>query len=88
MEILNFQAQNDGTSCAGTFSVHLPNMKITLHKLRLIKTKSGNMIIGIPSYGVDQGDGKKKWMPYIEFGSDKSKEFNEKVLEALKPFIK
>jgi hypothetical protein len=88
MEILNYDEQPPGGSCLAIFSVYIPPFRLTIHKVRLIRTKKGALILGLPSYAIPQPDGSKKWHSYIEFSAEKAKEFNEKVMEALQTFIK
>lgn len=87
MEVLNYQPQLPGKSTIALFSVYIQSFRLTLHKLRLIRTKKGHLLVSLPAYSVDQPDGTKKWLPYIEFSAEKNKEFLEKVFEALKPFV-
>lgn len=87
MEIQNYDQQPPGGPCLGIFSVYIAPYRMTIHKVRLIRTKKGALILGLPSYAIPQDDGSKKWHSYIEFSAEKAKEFNEKVLEALKPFM-
>jgi hypothetical protein len=88
LEIENYKENSSSASTLAEFSVYIAPYRLRFHRLRLIKTKSGKLIIGLPSYGVDQPDGQKKWHPYIEWSQEKGKEFHAKVMEALTPFMK
>jgi hypothetical protein len=88
MEILNYEEQPKGSFNISIFTVYLPNAHLSIHKVRLNRSKKGHLFISLPAFGIDQPDGSRKWQPYIEWFQEKGKEFNEKVLEALKPFLK
>jgi hypothetical protein len=87
MEILNYEKQAAGGFTVAVFTVYLPSANLSLHKVRLNRSKKGNLFVSLPSFGVEQPDGSKKWMPYMEWSQEKGREFNEKVMEALKPFL-
>lgn len=86
MEILNYDEQRPGGSTVAIFSVSLSHL--TIHRVRLIKTKKGHMMLGLPSYAVDQPDGSKKWHQYLEWSTEKGIEFEKKVMQALEPFLR
>lgn len=88
MEILNYCESGKQTSTVATFSVYIPAWRLTFHKMRLIRAKNGNMFLGFPSYSTDGLHGNKLWHSYVELSEEKAKEFNNRVLEALKPFVK
>ena len=88
MEIENYNELPPGKSVIAEFSVYLPGAKMRIHKMKVLKNKHGGKYVGFPAYGVEQDDGRKKWMPFLEFTEEKAKEFQEKVLEALKPFMR
>lgn len=88
MEIVNYEEQPPGGFCLAIFTVYLPAAQLLIHKVRLNRSKKGHLFIGIPSFAVDQPDGSKKWHPILEWSAEKGKDFNEKVLKALEPFLK
>lgn len=82
MEILNYVVSENPPTIA-TFSVHIPALKLHLHKLRVMRSKKGHIFISYPSWMEDQ-HGTKKYFPYLEFEIEKKKEFEAKVFELLK----
>lgn len=85
MEILNWQDGLD--KVVGTFDIYLGSQwGITYKRWRLIRGKKGHFL-SAPSYGVDDGNGKKKWFPYIEMSPEKKHNFETKVMELVKPFL-
>lgn len=90
MEIVNYSQQAAGTSTVAIFSVYLPALQLTIHKFRLIRVKSGKLIIGYPSYRTDQTTpmGKAVYSSYLEFSKEKGLEFETKVMQALEPFLR
>ena len=90
IEILNFQDGLPGTPTLGTFSVYIPSYKMTIHKFRVIRTKTGKLIIGYPSYRTETMgiNGKPTYLPYFEFSKEKGLEFDQAVMNALKPYLK
>jgi hypothetical protein len=61
---------------------------MTFKKWRLRQSKKGNYWVQGPSYSVENEKGEKDWLPYIEFSPEKKKDFERKVIEALKPFLR
>lgn len=91
MEILNYDEQPPGGSSIAVFSVRLPQAGMTFHKIKLIRSKKGNLFLSLPSYGEsDPNDpfGKKTYHPYVEMTLDRKTDFQKKVLEALEPFLR
>lgn len=90
MEILNYDEQPPTGNVVAIFSVRLPAAAMTFHKIKLIRSKKGNLFISLPSYAVDSMSefGKKEYHPYVEMDEERKKEFQNKVLEAIKPFVR
>lgn len=87
MQILNYDRQPFNSSIIAVFSVYIPEVQLTLHKLKLMKTHQGYLRVTFPCYSVPSYDEKKKWEPYFDFSVEKKREFIKEVLEALKPFL-
>jgi hypothetical protein len=87
MEISNYAEQPKGGSIIAIFSVYIPQIPLTIHKVKLVRTKKGSLIVGLPSYAVEQRDGTKKWEPYFEFGENQRKVFSDTVLELIKTYM-
>lgn len=88
MEILNYEEQSPHSPVIGVFSVRLPAAKMIFHRLKLIRSKKGNLFVSFPAFSTNDEFGEKKYTPFIEMDKDKSAEFQTKVLEALKPFLR
>jgi hypothetical protein len=88
MEILNYCEQPSNGSIAAIFSLTIPALGMTFHKVKLIRTKKGGLMIAFPSYSEEQADGTKKWLSLIELSDARKTEFNKKVMEALNPFLR
>jgi len=85
MEIHNWQT-GEG-SILGTFTVYVPALGLSLHKLKAIRSKKGSVFIAFPSYSEEIGPGEKKWSPYISFSEQRSQEFQKKCLELIQDYI-
>lgn len=81
MEILNY-IQSQSPPVIATFSVTIPALKLTLHKLKVMRSKKGHLFISYPSW-MQEDYGQKSYHPYIEFDLEKKKEFESKVFELL-----
>ena len=88
IEILNFQEMRN-SSVLGMFSVYIPSFRLTIHRFRIIRTKTGKLILGYPSFKSEQAgaSGRPLFCPLFEFSKEKGLEFEQKVLEGLKPFL-
>lgn len=86
MEIKHFKRLSEGV-VEGEFTVILPKVGVILRKCRVLKKDDGNRWIGLPSFSFEK-DGQKKWCTYFQFQDiNVQKEFLNRVLEALKPFL-
>lgn len=88
MEIENYDEQPTGSNIVAIFDVYLSGARLRLRRLKLIRSKAGKLFVSLPSYGVDDGFGKKKFIPYIEFTGERENEFKIKLMQELTPFIK
>lgn len=86
MEILNYRDVVDKPNVIGEFDVYLPGMQLTLFRMKVVRTKTGKTFSNAPSYMVEVA-GAKKFYPYYSFSEEKQREFNEKIMELLKPFL-
>jgi hypothetical protein len=89
IEIENYQDQKGG-NVLGTFDVYMPSAQLRIKRFRLIKTRTGKLIVGYPSFCSKQASepsGRPEFSPYIEFSRERGVQFDQAVLEALKPFL-
>lgn len=86
IEIQNFKLVSEGKA-EGEFTVVMPKGGMILRKCRVFKKEDGSRWVGLPSFSFDK-DGEKKWCTYFQFRDiNVQKEFLNRVLEALKPFL-
>lgn len=87
MEILNWKDGTLTSNVVGIFDIYLgPKWGMTFKNFRLIRTKKGSLILGFPSYSIDNEPGKKTWIPYIDLSPEKKEAFTKEVMELVKPF--
>jgi len=88
MEILNWVDIPNHNFHIAEFTVYLPAYDLSLHKIKLCKSKKGGHFIGYPNFcGETDENGKKKWHPFIVFGEKRKKDFEGQVLDLIKPFL-
>jgi len=85
MKIENVKQLPPGGNVIATFDAYFEELQLTIHKIKLIRTKKGALIISTPSYSVEQ-EFEKKWHPYFEFSEQKQKEFYAESYKQLKNF--
>jgi len=90
MEIIDYSEQPPGKSTIAIFGVYLPALCMRIHKFRLIRLKNGKLLLGFPSFRTNSTTptGNAIYAPYFEFSTEKGQEFERKVMEALKPFLR
>lgn len=88
MEILNYSEQSPTGNTVAIFSLAIPAFGMTFHKLRLVRTKKGGLMVFFPSYGEPKEDGTKAWHSYVDLSENRRHDFNKKVMEALQPFLR
>ncbi len=88
MQILNYQEQPPTGSVAAIFSLYIEGFGMTFHKMKLIRTKKGALMVVFPSFSNPKDDGTKTWHSLVELSENRKTEFNKKVMEALNPFLK
>jgi|HubBroStandDraft_4_1064222.scaffolds.fasta_scaffold01225_16 hypothetical protein len=73
MEILNFCEHAPGSHTVAIFSVYIPESQLTIHKMRLIRSKKGVLFLTLPSYRSEQTDPTQKpvYLPYFQFSQEK-----------------
>jgi len=86
LEILNFRDTIDRPNILAEFDIYIASIHLTLFKMKLVKTKTGKIFPNAPAYMVEVA-GAKKFFPYYSFSEEKQREFNEKIMELLKPFL-
>lgn len=88
MEILNFEKAIEGKYELATFDLDFgAKWGMTIFKFKLYKSKNGHYYFKSPAYKAGELNGKPNWKPYVDFYGEKGKDFNNSVLELLKPFI-
>jgi hypothetical protein len=85
MEIGNYRELNQGAVVA-EFSA-LGN-GIYFHRMKLMRSRKGHLFLTYPSYRESKDDPNSKWIPFVEMSAEKKADFEKKVFEALKPFVK
>lgn len=73
------------------FSVSIPALGLTIHKFRLLRAKNGGYYFTAPQYFLpnpDDPNGKKLKYPFIEFTGERKADFEKKVMELLKEFVR
>ncbi len=89
MKIENYREANPNDKFVARFDIFLEDEWSTVyHEWKLIRAKKGNLFISGPAYGVDDGMGGKKYFPFIEFTPEKKQNFEKKVMELLKDFMR
>jgi hypothetical protein len=90
MKIENYAEANPADKYVAEFSVYLPAIGITIHKFRVLRGKKGGFYFVYPSYGKPtvHPEEKRQYFPYFEFTSERKKEFDAKVNELLKEFVR
>lgn len=87
LEIKDFETVTDGTNTVAKFNVYLPNIREIKRNFKIVKTAKGGHFLSLPSYLSHTTDeGKKIWLKYDEYSSDKQKEFEKMIKEELKNF--
>lgn len=84
VEILEF-TPGKSPSVAAEVKVHLPKMHLTLARVKIIKSKAGNMFVAAPAYKQDQDS--EEWCSYFTWGDAANKAFGVEVLEACQPYL-
>lgn len=87
MQIIDYQPTLPGQYHKAEFSIYFPAWGMTFRRWKLVMSRQGNYFVTSPAFSTEQDDGKRQWHSYIEFSSEKKKDFDRKILEALKPFL-
>lgn len=87
MDILNLVEEPKGKATIATFTVYIPALQLSIHQMRLVKTKNGNLMVSFPSKANKQPDGSFQFTPYLEMGKDRWKDFQEQCLKVIKPSL-
>lgn len=88
LEVEDYRLEKTGKSTIATFTVHLINAKMRIRKCKLLRLKNGHLKVVLPSYSEvpfsqRSPDDPLVFKQYVEFTSEKQKDFEEKTLEAL-----
>lgn len=81
MEIREYRQGNAPVVCE--FNVYIPKLKMTMRRLRVVRSKAGNLFISMPQYKTDNDD----WVSYCSWDESADKVFKDRVMEAVTPFI-
>jgi hypothetical protein len=87
MEIHHWEDAPAGGSIIGTFTVYLPALGLSIHRVKAMRSKKGYTFIAFPSYSKEDEYGQKKWFPYISLSEQRSKDFNKECLRLIQPFM-
>ncbi len=88
MEIQNYRASELGEWWVAKFDVFFRELDLLFRDYKLCKSKTGHYFISPPAFGVEQPDGKKKYIPYMEFVGAAKAPFNKGILESVMSFSK
>lgn len=83
MQIENFRMQPATSSTIAIFDIYFPNSSCTFRNFRLVKGKKGHFVCA-PSFREEKDDGTVKYIPYVEYSPEKSREFFKKIYDTLK----
>jgi hypothetical protein len=87
MEIVNYREGTPSDKYVGIFDIYLGSVwGVTYRNWRLVHGKHGLFISG-PSFSVGEPP-DKKYFQYIEFSAEKKKDFENKILDLLKPYLR
>ena len=86
MKVENFHELSPVGPIVASFDVYIPSLKMTIHNVKLIKSKRGNVFPSMPSYSKTNEAGGKSYHPVISFSPEKEKEFVALLWEELKPY--
>ena len=87
IRIENYRSENQGSTIA-IFDIYLEKLQLTLRNWKLIRTKKGQLFVSAPAFGQPHPTDefvKKTWIPYVEWSEERNKDFQAKVLEAVRP---
>lgn len=82
VEISNFNRMDDGGAVLAEFSVYMPKMFLQLNKVRVIRSKKGDLFVTAPAFKKEED-----WIPYFRWGDAATKAFNLQVMDAVKPLL-
>jgi hypothetical protein len=88
MQVIDYTPALPGQWYIAEFSIYFSGWGMTFHKWKLRQSNKGTYWVQGPSYGLEGNYGNKEWHPYIDFIGDKKKEFERKLIEQLKVFLK
>lgn len=89
MKIENYSEINEKNVVA-EFSVYLEGFGMTIHKFKVLRNGKGGWYFSYPQYSLPNPDDhmKRSWHSYIDLLPERKKEFEKKVNEALKVFVR
>lgn len=90
MKIENYREANPSEKHIAEFSVYLDGLGMTIHKFKVLRNKKGGWYLGYPNYSVPNPDDpmKRSWHPYFDLLPERKKEFEGKVMEMLKEYVR
>lgn len=84
MKIVNYTKNPEGSKIFATFDLYFETSDCHYRNFKVIRSKNGNFFACAPSFKQIQTDGSEKYVPYIEFSTQKSAEFYKKILDLLR----
>jgi hypothetical protein len=89
MEILNYDEQPAGSYAIAIFDIYFGGKyNSIINRLKLCRSKNGNLYVKSFSYKKGEFEGKPQWGEIVDHSGEGGRLFQKDVLEALKPFIK
>lgn len=87
MKIENYREQPSEGNVLAIFDIYFETWQMTFRNWKLIRSKKGTTFVSGPSFSTTELNGEKKFHPLIEFTTEKKRDFETKVMEALQPFL-
>lgn len=87
MKVENFREELGIGSVFATFDLYVPALKMTIHNMKIIKTKNGKKFPAMPTYCMTDSNGQKNFLPVISFSPEKKTEFMNSLYDLLKPYV-
>jgi hypothetical protein len=86
MEVIEYREAPPGSKYIGEMDVY--HNRTFYRRVRIMLSQKGNYFVNIPSYGMDDGQGGKKWIPYWEFSKEDDISFKKQCLDAARPHLR
>ena len=86
MRIADWKDGAQGTNIIGEFCLFDDKTGFFMNFLKIIRSKKGSLFLAMPNKGIKDEMGQTTWVPYYGYSEQRSRSFQEKVLELAKPF--